>query len=164
VPVAVTVLGSEQLRTLAVDSLQDLRAVTPGISVGEVSGGVGGTVSLRGVGTTAGSNPTFEQTVAVNIDGVQLSRGGAVRVGQIDMEKIEVLRGPQALFFGKNSPAGVISITTADPGRSFEVEARAPGGLLSTVNGWVVPRVIVAQAGRLRLNPASVRACTAKRA
>lgn len=125
VPVAVTVLGSEQLRTLAVDSLQDLRAVTPGISVGEVSGGVGGTVSLRGVGTTAGSNPTFEQTVAVNIDGIQLSRGGAVRVGQIDMEKIEVLRGPQALFFGKNSPAGVISITTADPGRSFEVEARA---------------------------------------
>ncbi len=125
VPVAVNVLGSEQLRTLAVDSLQDLRAVTPGISVGEVSGGVGGTVSLRGVGTTAGSNPTFEQTVAVNIDGVQLSRGGAVRVGQIDMEKIEVLRGPQALFYGKNSPAGVISITTADPGRSFEVEARA---------------------------------------
>ena len=121
VPVAVTVLGSEQLRTLAADSLQDLRAVTPGIAVGEVSGGVGGTVSLRGVGTTAGSNPTFEQTVAVNIDGVQLSRGGAVRVGQIDMEKIEVLRGPQALFFGKNSPAGVISITTADPGRSFEV-------------------------------------------
>ncbi|MNE29039.1 hypothetical protein D3C80_1225070 [compost metagenome] len=48
--------------------------------------------------------------------------------------------------------------------KPFEVEARAPGGLLSTVNGWVVPRVIVAQAGRLRLNPASVRACTAKRA
>ena len=125
VPVSVTVLGAEQLRTLAVDSLQDLRAVTPGISVGEVSGGVGGTVSLRGVGTTAGSNPTFEQTVAVNIDGVQLSRGGAVRVGQIDMEKIEVLRGPQALFFGKNSPAGVISITTADPTRTFETELRA---------------------------------------
>jgi iron complex outermembrane receptor protein len=125
VPVSVTVLGAEQLRTLAVDSLQDLRAVTPGISVGEVSGGVGGTVSLRGVGTTAGSNPTFEQTVAVNIDGVQLSRGGAVRVGQIDMEKIEVLRGPQALFFGKNSPAGVISITTADPTATFETEVRA---------------------------------------
>lgn len=125
IPVSVTVLGSEQLRTLAVDSLQDLRAVTPGIAVGEVSGGVGGTVSLRGVGTTAGSNPTFEQTVAVNIDGVQLSRGGAVRVGQIDMEKIEVLRGPQALFFGKNSPAGVISISTADPTASFETQLRA---------------------------------------
>jgi len=124
VPVSVTVLGSEQLRTLAVDSLQDLRAVSPGISVGEVSGGVGGTVSLRGVGTTAGSNPTFEQTVAINIDGVQLSRGGAVRIGQIDMERIEVLRGPQALFFGKNSPAGVISITTADPTSTFEAEAR----------------------------------------
>ncbi|CAN5186358.1 TonB-dependent receptor [soil metagenome] len=125
VPVSVTVLGSEQLRVLAVDSLQDLRAVTPGISVGEVAGGVGGTVSLRGIGTTAGSNPTFEQTVAVNVDGVALSRGGAVRVGQIDMEKIEVLRGPQALFFGKNSPAGVISITTADPTATLETEVRA---------------------------------------
>ncbi|WP_292029677.1 TonB-dependent receptor [Brevundimonas sp. UBA2416] len=125
VPVAVTVLGREQLEILAVDSLQDLRAVTPGIAVGEVSGGVGGTVALRGVSTTAGSNPTFEQTVAINIDGVQLSRGGAVRIGQIDMERIEVLRGPQALFFGKNSPAGVISITTADPGSSFEARGRA---------------------------------------
>jgi len=125
VPVSVTVLGSEQLHVLAVDSLQDLRAVSPGIAVGEVSGGVGGTVSLRGVGTTAGSNPTFEQTVAINIDGVQLSRGGAVRIGQIDMEKIEVLRGPQALFFGKNSPAGVISITTADPTATFETRVRA---------------------------------------
>ncbi|MDB5456645.1 MAG: TonB-dependent receptor [Caulobacter sp.] len=124
VPVSVTVLGSAQLKALAVDSLQDLRAVTPGISVGEVSGGVGGTVALRGVGTTAGSNPTFEQTVAINVDGVQLSRGGAVRVGQIDMEKIEVLRGPQALFFGKNSPAGVISITTADPTSTFQSEVR----------------------------------------
>lgn len=124
VPVSVTVLGAAQLKMLAVDSLQDLRAVTPGISVGEVSGGVGGTVALRGVGTTAGSNPTFEQTVAINVDGVQLSRGGAVRVGQIDMEKIEVLRGPQALFFGKNSPAGVISITTADPTSTFESEVR----------------------------------------
>jgi iron complex outermembrane receptor protein len=125
VPVAVTVLGREQLQILAVDSLQDLRAVTPGLSVGEVSGGVGGTVALRGVSTTAGSNPTFEQTVAINIDGVQLSRGGAVRIGQIDMERIEVLRGPQALFFGKNSPAGVISITTADPGNTFEASVRA---------------------------------------
>ncbi|OZA74054.1 MAG: hypothetical protein B7X77_08995, partial [Caulobacter sp. 39-67-4] len=124
VPVSVTVLGAAQLKALAVDSLQDLRAVTPGISVGEVSGGVGGTVALRGVGTTAGSNPTFEQTVAINVDGVQLSRGGAVRVGQIDMEKIEVLRGPQALFFGKNSPAGVISITTADPTATFQSEVR----------------------------------------
>jgi outer membrane receptor protein involved in Fe transport len=124
VPVSVTVLGAAQLKALAVDSLQDLRAVTPGITVGEVSGGVGGTVALRGVGTTAGSNPTFEQTVAVNVDGIQLSRGGAVRIGQIDMEKIEVLRGPQALFFGKNSPAGVISITTADPTSTLDAEVR----------------------------------------
>ncbi|MNR48087.1 hypothetical protein D3C85_1672800 [compost metagenome] len=46
----------------------------------------------------------------------------------------------------------------------FEVEARAPGGLLSMTNSWVVPRVMVAQAGRLTLKPASVRACTASRA
>lgn len=125
VPVSVTVLGSAQLEALAIDSLQDLRAVTPGISVGEVSGGVGGTVALRGVSTTAGSNPTFEQTVAVNVDGVQLSRGGAVRIGQLDMDRIEILRGPQALFFGKNSPAGVISIGTADPTSDFRVRGRA---------------------------------------
>ena len=124
VPVSVTAFNREQLERMNVTTLADLASIAPGLRVGEVSGGVGGTIVLRGVGTTAGSNASFEQTVSVNLDGVGISRGSAIRLGQIDMQAIEILKGPQALFFGKNSPAGVISITTADPGKQFEVLAR----------------------------------------
>jgi len=124
IPVSVTALGPAQLDRMNVTTLADLAGLVPELKVGEVSGGVGGTIVLRGVGTTAGSNPSFEQTVSVNLDGVQISRGSALRLGQIDMERIEILKGPQALFFGKNSPAGVISIKTADPGDRFELIAR----------------------------------------
>src|SRR5690606_4667607 len=124
IPVAVTALGQAQLERMSVTTFSDLASLVPSLKVGEVSGGIGGTIVLRGVGTTAGSNPSFEQTVSVNLDGVQISRGSTLRLGQIDMERIEILKGPQALFFGKNSPAGVISIKTADPGDSLEVIAR----------------------------------------
>jgi iron complex outermembrane receptor protein len=125
IPVAVTAIGSAQIERQNITSLSDLAKIVPGLKVGEVSGGVGGTIVLRGVGTTAGSNPSFEQTVSTNIDGIQLSRGSALRLGQIDMRTIEILKGPQALFFGKNSPAGVISVKTADPSDALEVTARA---------------------------------------
>lgn len=124
IPVAVTALDQAMIERQNITSLADLAKLVPGLKVGEVSGGVGGTIVLRGVGTTAGSNASFEQTVSTNIDGIQLSRGNALRLGQIDMQTIEILKGPQALFFGKNSPAGVISIKTADPGDHFEITSR----------------------------------------
>lgn len=124
IPVAVTALDQRMIERQNITSLADIAKLVPGLKVGEVSGGVGGTIVLRGVGTTAGSNASFEQTVSTNIDGVQLSRGNALRLGQIDMQTIEILKGPQALFFGKNSPAGVISIRSADPGDSLEILGR----------------------------------------
>jgi outer membrane receptor protein involved in Fe transport len=124
VPVAVTALDRALIERQSISSLSDIAKLVPGLKVGEVSGGVGGTIVLRGVGTTAGSNASFEQTVSTNIDGVQLSRGNAIRLGQIDMQAIEILKGPQALFFGKNSPAGVISIRSADPGDALEITSR----------------------------------------
>ncbi|MEA3003195.1 MAG: iron complex outerrane recepter protein [Sphingomonadales bacterium] len=124
IPVAVTALDRNMIDRQNITSLADIAKLVPGLKVGEVSGGVGGTIVLRGVGTTAGSNASFEQTVSTNIDGVQLSRGNALRLGQIDMQTIEILKGPQALFFGKNSPAGVISIRSADPGDALEIIGR----------------------------------------
>ncbi|PHR62076.1 MAG: hypothetical protein COA43_00065 [Robiginitomaculum sp.] len=124
VPVSVTAFGAAQLEARAINGLEDLASFVPNLTIGQVSGGAGGSIILRGLGTLAGSNPTFEQTTSVNIDGVQISRGAIMRLGQSDMAQIEVLRGPQALFFGKNSPAGVISITTQDPSDVFEASGR----------------------------------------
>jgi len=124
VPVSVTALGQAQLETHGIRNLSDVAMLTPGLTVSQVSSAVGGTIVLRGVGTAAGSNGSFDQTVSINIDGVQMSRGNAMRLGQVDMAGIEILKGSQALFFGKNSPAGVISIRTADPGDKPEYMVR----------------------------------------
>src|SRR5690606_10265777 len=77
-------------------------------------------VSIRGIGTTS-LDPGIDQSVSLNIDGMQFTQGSAYSIGMFDMAQVEVLKGPQALFFGKNSPGGVVSIRTADPGDELEV-------------------------------------------
>jgi outer membrane receptor protein involved in Fe transport len=66
-----------------------------------------------------------EQPVALNIDGVQITRGPVAAIGFFDLESVEVLKGPQALFFGKNSPAGVVSVQSVTPGDKLEGYVRA---------------------------------------
>src|SRR5205085_768240 len=74
--------------------------------------------------------------VSLNVDGLSLSNGLAFGSGMFDVSQVEVLKGPQALFYGKSSPGGVISLRTADPtdqleviGRvSYEFEGREPRG------------------------------------
>lgn len=122
-PVPVTVLSSEKIDILAIASLDDLSSAVPGLIVGEHSGNSGGSIFLRGVGSGE-NNALIEQAVATNVDGVVAGSGQIRKAAFIDVDRIEVLRGPQALFFGKNSPGGVISILTADPGDEFEAKLR----------------------------------------
>ena len=83
------------------------------------SSGGGGQITLRGI-STANGQAGFEQAVSVNIDGVQSSRGRAAINSFFDLQQVEVLKGPQALYFGKNSPAGVISLVSRGPSDEFE--------------------------------------------
>jgi iron complex outermembrane receptor protein len=123
VPVAITAFDGNFLQDHAVDSVSDLASFTPGLTVSEASGGAGGIIYLRGVGSTA-AHPLIDQAVAINLDGVQISSGLILRATELDVQQVEVLRGPQALFFGKNSPGGVVSFRTADPGDRFEARFR----------------------------------------
>jgi len=123
-PVALTVLNDAMLDRYGVKGVASIQSLTPGLYTGESSGAMGGTISLRGVGS--GDSMAFiDQAVSANVDGVPISSAQILRAAQMDLKQIEVLRGPQALFFGKNSPGGIISLTTADPGDSVEVLARA---------------------------------------
>ncbi|MBB4859408.1 outer membrane receptor protein involved in Fe transport [Novosphingobium chloroacetimidivorans] len=123
-PVAISVLSSAMLDRYAVKSINNIASLTPGLITGESSGSIGGSISLRGVGSGE-SQPFIDQVVSINVDGVQISTAQLLRAAQLDLRQIEVLRGPQALFFGKNSPGGVISLTSEDPGDRLEVIARA---------------------------------------
>ena len=114
VPVAVTALSSAMIEKAHVTDLSQVAQMTPNLIIAAAGSGTGGSISIRGVGTSF-LDPGLEQSVGLNSDGVPIGRGHFLSSAQFDLKQIEVLKGPQALFFGKNSPAGVISITSADP-------------------------------------------------
>ncbi len=120
VPVVSTNLGAADLAVFETDDFYSLADRVPALIIGENTGPFGGNITLRGVGTSSFSS-TVDQSVSLNIDGVQISKGYAVRAGMLDVAQVEVLKGPQALFFGKNSPGGVISLRSADPGTDLEI-------------------------------------------
>ncbi|WCT73994.1 TonB-dependent receptor [Sphingomonas naphthae] len=124
VPVVATAIGGEKLQNLQIQDMKSLATVVPGLSLGGSLLSVGVQASLRGVGTSA-LDPGVDQSVSLNIDGMALSQGLAFASGMFDVGQIEVLKGPQSLFYGKSSPGGVISLRTADPTDRFELIGRA---------------------------------------
>jgi iron complex outermembrane receptor protein len=123
VPVVETALPREQLERLQVNDLRDVTKLVPGLGIGRSVGTIGGQISIRGVGTIA-LDAGVDQSVALNIDGMSIGTGLALESGLFDVGQIEVLKGPQSLFYGKSSTGGVLSIRTADPTDKREVIAR----------------------------------------
>jgi len=120
VPVSLTAMSSKQIERQAVTNLADIAQHIPSLSVQSNTSVGGGSITLRGIGTNAGVAGSLDQSVTIDIDGAPLARGNAIRVGQYDLAEIQVLKGPQALFFGKDSPAGVIAFRSKDPTNQFD--------------------------------------------
>ncbi len=115
VPIAVSAFTGEDLEARGVQDLYGLQEVSPSISVySSNSTSNGGTVRIRGVGTT-GNNPGLEAAVGTFIDGIYRSRAGQAFSDLVDIERIEILRGPQGSLFGKNTSAGALQIITKKP-------------------------------------------------
>ena len=114
VPIVVTSLSAETLQDAGVRDIKDLQILTPGLTVTSTSSEASTTARIRGVGTV-GDNPGLESSVGVVIDGVYRSRN-SVGFGDLgELQRIEVLKGPQGTLFGKNTSAGVINIITQAP-------------------------------------------------
>jgi len=121
VPIAVTAISGQTLEDAGVENLLDLQQLAPSLRIGTgQSTALGTTVRIRALGT-GGDNPGFESAVGFFIDGVFRARAGIAISDLPEVERIEVLRGPQGTLYGRNTSSGAISITTAGPG--FE-----PGG------------------------------------
>jgi len=119
VPVAVAVIDENTLRNNAASDLTKVGELAPQVSMSQGGSGTGAVITVRGV--SSGSNDAgLDQSVAVEVDDVPISRGQVISSSVFDIAQVQVLQGPQALFFGKNSPAGVISLRSADPTDSFE--------------------------------------------
>ena len=114
VPIVDNVAGAQLLKDADVSDIRDLAILTPGLTVTATQNESLVTARIRGVGTV-GDNPGLESSVGVTIDGVYRPRDG-VGFGDLgDLDRIEVLKGPQGTLFGKNTSAGVINIFTKEP-------------------------------------------------
>lgn len=123
VPVAISALSGDQLARYNVNDLNRVAIMLPNVTIVKAASGTGASMTIRGLGSTF-NDFGIDQTVSVNIDGIQISRGFITNVAFFDVAQVEVLKGPQALFFGKNSPAGVVSVRSNDPGAEFEASIR----------------------------------------
>jgi iron complex outermembrane receptor protein len=123
VPVVESVISTQALDKQAIVTVNDISNHVPGLVIGSATGIIGANVAIRGIGTS-GTNPIVDQDVLLSIDGMPLTQGLAYTAGTFDLGQVEVLKGPQSLFYGKNSPAGVISLRSADPTDKAEIVLR----------------------------------------
>jgi len=133
VPASLSAFNEEQLVSSGIQNVLDLANFTPGLSV-EPSRAGGGSLYVRGIGTNitgAGSDPS----VAVYHNGAYVSRHVVAFQDFIDVERVEVLRGPQGTLYGRNATGGAINVIHKTPDGSTEVAARVDVGNFDTKGG-----------------------------
>ncbi len=119
VPVAVSVVDNTTIEKAEIQDLNDLQSVVPSLRVGQLQSSANTNFIIRGFGNGA-NNVGIEPSVGVFVDGVYRSRSAAQISDLPNLQRVEVLRGPQSTLFGKNASAGVISIVTRKP--QFETQ------------------------------------------
>lgn len=116
IPISITAVSGKKLAESNIVRMDDLQNFVPNLSTTET--GLSTQLYIRGIGT--GNNQGFEQSVGQYIDGVYYGRQQLIRMPFLDLERVEVLRGPQSILFGKNSIAGALNMTAAKPTDEFE--------------------------------------------
>lgn len=150
VPVSVSVVSGAALERKDLRSLADLTARLPNVKI--TPGQSSDVLSIRGVGS--GQNPGLEQSVATFVDGLYRARSRGIRAAIFDVDRVEVLKGPQITFFGANAIAGALNIATRKPSATFGANATALYGtdneylLEAGVTGPITDTLSVRVAGR----------------
>jgi outer membrane receptor protein involved in Fe transport len=114
VPIAVTAVSAQSLQNSGASDIRQLNQLAPSLLVSSTGSEANGSARIRGIGTV-GDNPGLESSVAVFVDGVYRSRSGVGLNELGEIERIEVLRGPQGTLFGRNASAGLIHVISKKP-------------------------------------------------
>jgi outer membrane receptor protein involved in Fe transport len=114
VPIAVSVVGAETIEEAQLNDILELQTLVPSLRVTQLQTSGNTNFLIRGFGNGA-NNPGIEPSVGVFIDGVYRSRSASALSDMPNVQRVEVLRGPQSTLFGKNASAGVINVITAAP-------------------------------------------------
>lgn len=161
-PVAVSVASAETIERAQIRDLIDLQTVVPSLRVAQLQTSANTNFIIRGFGNGA-NNAGIEPSVGVFIDGVYRSRSAAQIADLPNLERVEVLRGPQSTLFGKNASAGIISIVTARPSFDWQGSAEASYGnynaivLKGFVSGPIAENVAFSLAGNYNKRDGYIR-------
>ena len=117
VPISVSAIQGEKLEEAGIANMSALADYVPNLTISDAA--VNTNIYMRGMGS--GNNRAFEQSVGMYIDGIYMGRGRQYRSPFLDIQRVEVLRGPQGTLFGKNTVAGAINVTTASPDMGEEL-------------------------------------------
>ena len=129
VPLAVTVLNGDDASRRGIDSVTGLVDEVPGVSVNYAFGGANyGLISIRGVGGADDYKPNGNPSVALHIDGVYQTSNAYLGMPLFDLDRIEILKGPQGTLYGRNTTAGVINAITKGPSDTVEGSGRIEFG------------------------------------
>ena len=151
IPVAVSVISSDQIDSAFAGGFEGLQSLVPSVSFKKGTTSRNSAITIRGIGTISFSTAA-EPSVSTVVDGVVLGRSGQAFTDLYDLERIEVLRGPQGTLFGKNASAGVVNITTKRPsgdtegmieatmfqGNEYRLRAKVQGELTDNAAGSIV--------------------------
>lgn len=127
VPIAISAVNSAALQNSGANDIRQLNQLAPSLLVSSTGTEANGSARIRGIGTV-GDNPGLESSVAVFIDGVYRSRSGIGLNELGEIERVEVLRGPQGTLFGRNASAGLIHVISKKPSFKFGANAEATYG------------------------------------
>ena len=122
-PVIMQALTSEQIQDRRINNAEQLSQVTPGLTILQVGGTAGANVNIRGLNN--GLNTGLDTSLQLVIDGASSSSSSLYSVAFMDVGQIEVLKGPQSLFYGKGASGGILSIRSAGPTPTWEAKVRS---------------------------------------
>jgi iron complex outermembrane receptor protein len=154
VPIAITAVDGRSLAERQLNNLERIAASIPSVGFRSGASNKDRTVFIRGIGTIT-TSPGVEPSVSTVLDGVVLTRPGQSTLDLGEVERIEVLRGPQGTLFGKNASAGVVNIVTRDPTDDFRAFGEAgvttdrEYRIKAGVSGAIVPGRVQALIGGL---------------
>jgi iron complex outermembrane recepter protein len=128
-PIAITALSSRAVELQGIRETRDLAAIAPNVNVnGATTNATAAVVSIRGIPTPADETQGYDSPIGIYLDGVYLARSSAATFEVADIERVEVLRGPQGTLFGRNTTGGAINFITSRPTSDASLKVRGGYG------------------------------------
>ena len=121
VPISISAVSGEKIDAYGQTSLEEVSSAIPNLKITQTA--IANRIAIRGI--ASGDNKGFEQSVAMFVDNIYYGRDQLSRLPLVDLERVEVLRGPQPTLFGKNAIAGAVNVTTRKPSDEFEGSLKA---------------------------------------